>query len=170
MEWPRCNKWQDSDKGQSLRNWPPPWAIRFSLLPGQSPAGHWHLMESTVDNVLPVLQPENLCPPALCSTCKDLAPWMSPVPFRLAPRMWRNCLGWLPGSNFTVLRPPPQSAGRTGRLHWHLEDIRESSKSLARETLTCVPAHTDHLTPDLDQVVGNLIRTIPRDPLKTGLL
>lgn len=44
--------------------------------------------------------------------------------------------------------------------------MRDPTNSSALETLTCVPSHTDHLIPDLDQILGNLIRTIPRDPLK----
>lgn len=54
--------------------------------------------------------------------------------------------------------------GGTGWLHWHLEDLKGPTNSFAHEILTCVPAHTGHLIPDLDQVLGNLIRTIPRDP------
>lgn len=48
--------------------------------------------------------------------------------------------------------------------------MRDSINSFVHETLTCVPAHTDHLIPDFDQVLGNLIRVIPRDAphLKNG--
>lgn len=44
--------------------------------------------------------------------------------------------------------------------------MRDPANSFAHEILTCVPPHTDHWIPDLDQVLGNLIRTIPQDPLK----
>lgn len=46
--------------------------------------------------------------------------------------------------------------------------MRDPINSFVHETLTCVSAHTDHLIPDFDQVLGNLIRMIPRDPLKDG--
>lgn len=58
----------------------------------------------------------------------------------------------------------------TGWPHWYPEDMRDPANSFAHETLTCVPAHTDNWISDLGQVLRNLVRTIPRDPSKTGLL
>lgn len=48
--------------------------------------------------------------------------------------------------------------------------MRDPTNNFAHETLTCVPAHTDYLIPDLDQSLGNLVRTISRDPSEIGLL
>lgn len=95
-------------------------------------------------------------------------PWMSPVAPKSAPG--RNWLG-----DFLRMTSQPHFLlhglqGGTGWPHWYPEDRRDPGNSFAQETLTYVPAHTDHWIPDLDQDLGNLIRTIPRDPSKTGLL
>lgn len=134
------------------------------------PLRSWHLIEVPRQRSVSTAAKEPLpSDPFHCSCRPGLLGWVLSHP------------GWPPGHEGADWVTswewvPNLTASSTfckegqGWLNWYLEDMRDSIESLACETLTCVPAHTDHLIPVVDQVLGSLIRTIPTDPSKIGLL
>lgn len=154
--------WQET---QSLRNRPSQWVIKFPLVSMRVAwsKSRWSLtFNREFHNVLLVCR-QSFSALSLLYLSKPGHP--SHVPLRVTLMTWRNYLGPLPKNELPTSSPPSQSTtrGKTGSL-WHLENMRDSTNNFAHETLTSVPAHINYLIPDSDQVLGNLIRSISRNP------